>query len=316
LRYTWALAMALADIVALSLSRDASYSADRQTLLNWVAEARRGTILQGDAALLSDLEDKHMFTGEQSKALALDVGFATAEALNSIDGNGPDIVGGLLARIGVGEPIAGQVIRLWPSYAQRYLALLHSKDQPSGYMFWLTKPTLPVAERSFAVAPTRQPQRSSEAAVTGGGMPLRWALSASAMPAPDGLRLNLRGWCLANADIKAVRLTVDGVSHATPVWFPRPGVHLAINPRGQYGAWNSLCCGVEAEWCLDMGHFRSRAQTSLGFDLVFCDYRYVPIVAAATLAIGLLNSALTWRGWPPHAAADTRGRDGFRRIQS
>ena len=178
MRYTWALAMALADIVALSLSRDASYSADRQTLLNWVAAARRGTILQGDAALLSDLEDKHMFTGEQSKALALDVGFATAEALNSIDGNGPDIVGGLLARIGVGEPIAGQVIRLWPSYAQRYLALLHSKDQPSGYMFWLTKPTLPVAERSFAVAPTRQPQRSSEAAVTGGGMPLRWALRA------------------------------------------------------------------------------------------------------------------------------------------
>ena len=87
-RYTHVMAMAFADIIALLLSRDSAYSADRQTLHNWVAEARRGTMLQGDLALLEDFEDKHMFIGEDFEALALDVGFATAEALSTRDAGG------------------------------------------------------------------------------------------------------------------------------------------------------------------------------------------------------------------------------------
>jgi hypothetical protein len=117
-------------------------------------------------------------------------------------------------------------------------------------------------------------------------MPLRWALSVAAVSAPGGLRLSLRGWCLANADIKAVRATVDGMSHIMPVWFPRPDVHLAINPHGQYVTWNSLCCGVEGEWQLDAPYLARQAQASLSLDLVFADFRYVPILTEGTMSIG------------------------------
>ena len=73
-------------------------------IAHWVAEARRGTMLQGNLALLEGFEDKHMFIGEEFEALALDVGFATAEALSTKDPEGLGNVGGLLARIGIGEP--------------------------------------------------------------------------------------------------------------------------------------------------------------------------------------------------------------------
>ena len=69
-------------------------------------------------ALLEGFEDKHMFIGEEFEALALDVGFATAEALSTKDPEGLGNVGGLMARIGVGEPVAGQVMQLWPIYAE------------------------------------------------------------------------------------------------------------------------------------------------------------------------------------------------------
>ena len=125
LRYHRVLAMAFADIIAMLLARDPTYTADRQTLHNWVAEARRGVMLQGDLALLAGYEDKHMFVGETFEAVALEAGFATAEALpSSPDPDGLGAVGGLLARLQVGEPLAGQVMRLWPSYAGRYLSLL------------------------------------------------------------------------------------------------------------------------------------------------------------------------------------------------
>ena len=286
-RYTRVMGMALAEIIALLLVREPDYGADRQTLHNWVAEARRGTMLQGDPALLADLEDKHMFIGEAFEALALDVGFATAEALNTVEADGLGNLGGLLARIGVGEPVAGQIMRLWPSYAGRYLALLHTTDLASGYLFWLTKPRTPIRPpRSSSPVVAREPRRSSEDAVTGGGMPFRWVLSATAEPAAGGLRVHLRGWCLANADIKVVRLTIDGMSRAAPVWFPRADVHQVVNPHGQYAAWNSLCCGVDAALLFDGLQLAGRQRLALDLDFVFSDDRYVPIVAGGTLVIG------------------------------
>ena len=82
-------------------------------------------------------------------------------------------------------------------------------------------------------------------------MPFRWVLSACAEQVPEGLRLKLVGWCLANADIKLLRVKVDGVSRAAPVWYPRADVHVALNGDGRYATWNSLCCGVESELRFD-----------------------------------------------------------------
>ena len=101
-------------------------------------------MLQGDLALLDGYEDKHMFVGETFEAIALEGGFATAEALpSSPDPSGLGGIGGLLARLQVGEAFAGQVMRLWPGYANRYLKLLNARDLSLGYLFWLTKSDQP-----------------------------------------------------------------------------------------------------------------------------------------------------------------------------
>ena len=283
-RYTRVMAMAFSDIIAFLLSRDSTYSADRQTLHNWVAEARRGTMLQGNLALLEDFEDKHMFIGEEFEALALDVGFATAEALSTKDPEGLGNVGGLLARIGIGEPVASQVMQLWPIYARRFLSLLHTRDLSSGYLFWLTKSSLS-RPLSFRSSDAPEPQLSSEAEVTGGGMPLRWAFSVLAEPSSAGLRVELSGWCLANPDIKLLRVKIGGVSRQTPVWFPRADVHVALNGDGRYATWNSLCCGVEGELLFD-GIYLEGTKLDFGIDFIFSDNRFVPIVTDATLLIG------------------------------
>ena len=278
-RYTRVMAMAFADIIAFLLSQDSTYSADRQTLHNWVAEARRGTMLQGNLALLEGFEDKHMFIGEEFEALALDVGFATAEALSTKDPEGLGNVGGLMARIGIGEPVAGQVMQLWPIYARRFLALLHTKDLSSGYLFWLTKSASGRPLPSRCSTPP-EPQLSSETEVNGGGMPLRWALSALAEPSPEGLRLKLSGWCLANPDIKLLRVRIGSASRQTPVWYPRPDVHVTLNREGRYATWNSLCCGVEDDLLFEGVHLAG-TKLDFGIDFIFSDNRFVPIVTNA-----------------------------------
>ena len=283
-RYTRVMAMAFADIIAFLLSQDSTYSADRQTLHNWVAEARRGTMLQGNLALLEGFEDKHMFIGEEFETLALDVGFATAEALSTKDPEGLGNVGGLMARIGIGEPVASQVMQLWPIYARRFLALLHTKDLSSGYLFWLTKSASGRPLPSRCSTPP-EPQLSSETEVNGGGMPLRWALSALAEPSPEGLRLKLSGWCLANPDIKLLRVRIGSASRRTPVWYPRPDVHITLNREGRYATWNSLCCGVEDDLLFEGVHLAG-AKLDFGIDFIFSDNRFVPIVTNATLLIG------------------------------
>jgi ubiquinone/menaquinone biosynthesis C-methylase UbiE len=287
LRYHQVLAMACADIIALLLARDATFSAERQQLLNWVAEARRGMLLQGDLALLNAYEDKHMFIGDAFEAMALDAGFATAEALPSTpDPDGLAGIGGLLARLRVGEQLAEQVMWLWRSYAHRYLALLNAKDLSLGYLFWLTKSTQPSSVAAAARPEPPELRDTSEAEVTGGGMPLRWVLSLAAKAAPNGVGLKIHGWCLANADIKSVRVTLDTVAQQAPVWLPRADVHLALNQEGRYTSWNSLCCGVDCD--LLFGSVRPAGQKlALSVDLVFADNRYVPIVSEEPLEPGV-----------------------------
>jgi ubiquinone/menaquinone biosynthesis C-methylase UbiE len=285
LRYHRVLAMAFADIIAMLLARDATYTPDRQALHNWVAEARRGVMLQGDLALLAGYEDKHMFVGEAFEALALEAGFATAEALpSSPDRDGLGAVGGLLARLRVGEPLAGQVMRLWPAYAGRYVALLNARDLSLGYLFWLTRSERPHAAPSPARAEARG-LRCEEEEITGGGVPFRWVLTLTAERTATGLRVKAEGWCLAIADLKSVRVTIEGVACEAPVWLPRADVHIALNTDRSYPAWNSLCSGVGSELRFDA--VRQGDEIDCRIDLVFNDNRFVPIVADQTLRIGV-----------------------------
>jgi hypothetical protein len=194
-----------------------------------------------------------------------------------------------LARIAVCEPIASQVMQLWPIYARRYLALLHTSDMSSGYLFWLTKsasPPSPIPHQP----PSPPPLRSTETEVTGGGMPLRWTLEALAEPIPDGLRVKLGGWCLANPDIKSLRVTINGMSGQTPVWFPRADVHIVLNQDGDYLPWNSLCCGVEGQLRFSGEHAPGQS-VELDLDIIFADNRFVPIVQGGSMRVGVPS---TW----------------------
>ncbi|HEY2616543.1 MAG TPA: class I SAM-dependent methyltransferase [Acetobacteraceae bacterium] len=287
LRYHRVLAMAFADIIAMLLARDATYTTDRQTLHNWVAEARRGVMLQGDLALLAGYEDKHMFVGEAFEAVALEAGFATAEALpSSRDPDGLGGVGGLLARLRVGEPLAGQVTRLWPSYANRYLSLLNGKDLSLGYLFRLTKSAQPRAASPPARVAPREPRYCEEDELTGGGVPLRWVLTLTAQSAPTELRVKIEGWCLANADLKSVRVTIGAASREAPVWLPRADVHLALNADRSYATWNSLCCGISSELRFD-AITPADGDLACSIDLVFDGNRFVPITRGGTLRPGV-----------------------------
>jgi hypothetical protein len=248
-------------------------------------------MLQGDLAQLEGYEDKHMFVGEEFEALARDQGFDTAEALSTPgDDDGLGTVGGLLPRIAVREPIASEVMQLWPIYARRYLALLHTSDRSSGYLFWLTKSAFPASPIPHQPPSPPLPLRSTEAEVTGGGMPLRWTLEALAEPIHDGLRVKLGGWCLANPDVKSLRVTINGMSGQTPVWFPRADVHIVLNQDGGYLPWNSLCCGVEGELRFS-GEYAPGQSVELDLDIILADNRFVPIVQGESMRVGVPS---TW----------------------
>jgi hypothetical protein len=55
------------------------------------------------------------------------------------------------------------------------------------------------------------------------------------------------GWCLINADVFGVRLTVGDVAQFAPVWRPRPDVHEVLNRSHHYHPLNALCSGIDSE---------------------------------------------------------------------
>ena len=286
LRYHQVIAMAFADILAYLLSRASTNSPERQTFHNWISEARKGFLHQGDLEFLATCEDKHMFIGEAFEAMALDVGFATAEALPSTpDPDGFHEIGGLLSRLRVGDELGGQIRLLWPIYARRYLSLLHQKDCSLGFLFWLTKSVEP---RSMA-APTPQaatePAPVTEAAATGGGMPIRCDIKLTAAAAGEGIRLDISGWCLAAVDLKAIQVTIDNVSRRTPVWLPRADIQLALNKEGLYPTWNALCCGIQGDLTFE-GATATGSEVPIDLDLIFANGSYVRLISGAMLPLG------------------------------
>jgi ubiquinone/menaquinone biosynthesis C-methylase UbiE len=286
LRYHQVVAMAFADILAFLLARNPIYLPERQIFHNWIAEARKGFLHQGDLEFLATCEDKHMFIGEAFEAMALEVGFATAEALPSTpDPDGLNEVAGLLAGLRVGEELGGQIESLWPNYSRRYLSLLHQKDQSLGFLLWLTKPIEPrgVTASQPQAAPDLTP--TTEAAITGGGMPIRCDLKLTARAVPGGIMLKIIGWCLAGADLKSVRVTIDGVSRRTPVWLPRADIQLALNNKNLYPAWNALCCGIDAEMMLE-GASTTESVVRVELDLIFANFCFVRLESGAALRLG------------------------------
>ncbi len=240
LHFHQALATAVAEIVAMQMARDPAASRDRQLLHNWVGEQRRGTLHQGALDYLATLEDKHMFVAEEFAAMARRIGFTTAEAFPlATDRTGAKMARGLLGELGLSPEGSAEILRLLPNYTRRHFQALRPEERTPSYLFWLAKPRRAGRGRPKPVAPAKAAPR-----MVVDVQPAHWFLELRAVPETASLTVDVEGWCLLNSDIKWLRVEIGGVSHDTPVWYPRVDVHTAFNSDGTYAPWNSLCCGV------------------------------------------------------------------------
>ena len=248
-RYHRALGQTLADILALMHREDSRFSRGRQTLLNVISQWRQGILHQGDLPYLATLEDKHMFAGDTFAMLGREIGFRRTLAIPvAYSPRGLGFVGRLCDQLKVDEPVRSTVLGLLPAFADRYLSLLSPTDQTGSFLFWLEKGTGPIV-RQFQgpPAPEAEPPANLPDAFHSGGLRPRWSFDLLASRVDGGIALRINGWCLANTDVRWVRVMMGETSRVAAVWLPRPDVPRAVDPHGVYASWNALCCGVDEQ---------------------------------------------------------------------
>lgn len=266
-RYRQAVCHALAEALVQCFARDGAWPNEIHGAAGLLGRSRRLLAHQGDAAFLAGLEQKHLFDSETLEDLGREVGFATAEAI-PLD---PDPVGArslrrLLEAANLSEAFITATVPLAASAGQPYFGLLGRQDASAATLLWLTKAAGPEVT-VFTARPKPPPIGFAGAESVVGGPPPRWSLELLASDTPQGVALKLGGWCLANTDVKWVRVTLDGMTRHAPVWRPRPDVHEVINRAGLYHPFNALCSGLDAELLFD-GLHPAAGQCALHLDVV------------------------------------------------
>jgi ubiquinone/menaquinone biosynthesis C-methylase UbiE len=248
-----ALAMAVADVLALLLARDAGPVKDLQPLLNWIAQQRQAQMHQGDTGFLATLEDKHMFAGEAFCQAALRLGFSSARAWPAAaDPGATSFVNGLLRQLDVDSGQRPELLPLLTEFATSHLAQLDGNDLAQSYVFWLEKTQAsPAPSHRAAERDALSPAPRAGLGAPRDNLLARWFIEVILETSGDDITVVLDGWCLLTEDVKWIRVRIDGRSRDAPVWYPRPDVHRACNQTGSYAAWNSLCCGVRARLAFD-----------------------------------------------------------------
>jgi hypothetical protein len=287
LRFHRALMLTLADILAQLQTRADGFSQDRQKLHNVLAEARRLMLHQGDPAFLAGLVDKHMFEADAFEQMGLELGFETVEALPTLTHpTGIGVISTLCQQLGVGDEVRREVMKVMPAFSARYLRLLSPRDRSAVFLLWLEKGVGP-RHRSFRGPPPDEEARYQEEQPPdpAGGLPPHWSLGLETHATADGVSLHLSGWCLLNADVLWLRVTLDGVSRDTPVWRPRPDVQDVINGAGLYPAWAALCSGLDADLRFE-GVMASTEGVALAIEVILVDGSVLRVPAPERLGIG------------------------------
>ncbi len=287
LRFHRALMHTLADILAQLQTRQDGFSQDRQKLHNVLSEARRMMLHQGDLAFLATLEDKHMFEADAFEQTGLELGFETVEALPTLTHpTGIGVISTLCHQLGVSDELRREVMKLMPAFSARYLRLLSPRDRSAVFLLWLEKGTGP-RHRSFrGPSPDEEGQSLSEQPPDpAGGLPPHWSLGLVTHATEDGVSLHLSGWCLLNADVRWLRVTLDGVARDTPVWQPRPDVQDVINGAGLYPTWAALCSGLDVELPFE-GVMATTDGMALAIEVILVDGTVLPVPAPERLGIG------------------------------
>lgn len=287
LRFHQALMQTLADVLAQLHLRDEGFSHDRQKLHNVLAEWRRRILHQGDLDFLADLKDKHLFEAEAFERMGLELGFASTEALpTASQRTGVGLIAALCDQLGVGEAVRRDVLKLMPAYASRYLSLLAPRDRSAAFLLWLEKKAGPQVRGFQGPQPDEEERHFLEQPPDPlGGLSPQWSMGVVARPTETGIGLQLSGWCLLNADILWVRITLDGVARQAPVWRPRPDVQQAINGNGLYPSWNAMCSGVDMDLSFE-GVVPSREDLPFKMEVVLANGAVLHVRAPERLAIG------------------------------
>lgn len=241
-RYHQAMAQSLADIAAYLVTKEGGKTEGFQSLLNWLAQQRQSLMHKDDLGFLVRLEDKHQFVPEEFSELAGSIGFTTAEAIPfGNDNTGVGTVQLLCAELGVAQRFRDVIATMMPAVGSRFMKLLGPTDCAPSFLLWVTKGNGP-SLRTFKTTEDRV--QSRPVGPTTGGVDPHWQIRVAASSSATGTIVAVDGWYISNVDVVGVRVTLDDQSQDAPLWLPRPDVHQALNQRGQYAAWNALCCGI------------------------------------------------------------------------
>jgi SAM-dependent methyltransferase len=246
-RYHHGMCLAIAEALTQQYALTSAWPDGCGPAMTLLEETRRLLLHRGDRGFPHGLETKHLFDSDALEAMALEIGFASAEMI-PLD---PDPAGGetitrLCQDAGAADDFAQRFGPLAATIGRPYLSLLGDRDASAFSLLWLTKATGP-AVRIYTGRPPgpRIVHVGSDAAV-GGVMP-RWSIELLARGTPEGVRVTVGGWCLTNIDALWVRITLDGVAQETPVWRHRPDVHEVLNRARVWHSLNALCSGLSGD---------------------------------------------------------------------
>jgi hypothetical protein len=188
-----------------------------------------------------------------------EAGFATAEMLPlEPDPAGADTIHRVCQEAGASDGFLEMFGPLSAGAGKSFFSLLGRQDSSASMLLWLTKALGPEVRIFQPYAePPPAPLVRPEAAL--GGASPRWSVELSARDTPDGILVSVGGWCLCNADVRWIRLTLDGKAGQTPVWRPRPDVHDVLNRGGLYHPLNALCSGLDDEILFEGVHATENA---------------------------------------------------------
>nr|WP_294506629.1 methyltransferase [uncultured Rhodopila sp.] len=253
-RYRQALCQAMAEALVQAFARDRTWPTETHAAIGVLARSRLLLVHQGDVEFLNNVDQKHVFDSEVLEELAKEVGFATAEMIPlAPDPLGAEAARSLCESAGLSEDFAMEMAPLTASAGRLFFELLGRQDSSHSMLLWLTKGTGPRVQ-VFSARPKPPPVGFTNANTAAGGPAPRWCVELLARDTPAGVTLRVGGWCLANADVRWVRLTIDGVAANAPVWRPRPDVHEVVNVAGLYHSLNALCSGLEADLLFEGVH--------------------------------------------------------------
>nr|WP_294523071.1 class I SAM-dependent methyltransferase [uncultured Rhodopila sp.] len=253
-RYRQALCQAMAEALVQAFARERTWPAENCAAIGVLARSRLLLMHQGDFRFLSNVDQKHVFDSEALEDLAKEVGFVTAEMIPlAPDPLGAEAARSLCESAGLSEGFARELAPLTASAGQPFFELLARQDSSHAMLLWLTKGSGPRVQ-VFSARPKPPPVAFTNPHTAMGGPGPRWCIELLARDTPAGVTTRVGGWCLANADVRWVRLTLDGVAAQAPVWRPRPDVHEVVNVAGLYHPLNTLCSGLEADLLFEGVH--------------------------------------------------------------